>query len=150
MSAFQSPPGMQSPIYGADFSVAVVRLFRKALVFVGRSSRSEYWWGLVGIVLADLAISILQSIVLGPATMLSRALDPSLLSGFGDPATMPLALLSLALTVPQLSLSFRRLHDAGCSGWFGLLMLVPGLGWIASLVYGFLPTVRSTRCQTTV
>lgn len=150
MSAFQAPPGMQSPIYGADFSVAIVRLFRKALVFVGRSSRSEYWWGLLGLVLANIAISILQSIILGPAELLSGTFNTGVFSGLGNLATMPLSLLSLALMVPQLALSFRRMHDANYSGWFGLLILIPGLGWIASIVLGFLPTVQNTRYETTV
>lgn len=150
MSVFQAPPGMHTPMYGVYFSVGLVRMVRKALVFVGRASRSEYWWGLLGLIIADVAISIAKGLILGPATLMSGAFGSNLFIGFSDLATVPLELLSLLLCIPQLSLSFRRLHDANTTGWLGLLILVPGLGWIASLIFGFLPTTENERFENSV
>ena len=38
-------------------------------------------------------------------------------------------LTRLALIVPWLAVNSRRLHDTGESGWLGLLLLIPILGW---------------------
>lgn len=43
-------------------------------------------------------------------------------------------LLLLALCLPSLAVSFRRLHDTNRSGWFCLMTLVPVVGGIILLV----------------
>lgn len=150
MSAFQAPPGMQSPIYGADFSAAVVRVFRKAVVFVGRASRSEYWWGLLALFLADILISIIQGIIVGPSQAMSSLLGTGLFAAFGNAAALPFELASILLIIPQLSLAFRRLHDANYSGWYGLVILIPFIGLIALIAYGFMTTVNNVRYENSV
>jgi uncharacterized membrane protein YhaH (DUF805 family) len=42
-------------------------------------------------------------------------------------------LVLLATQLAQLSLSVRRLHDTGRSGWWLLLSLVPFVGWVGVL-----------------
>ena len=37
--------------------------------------------------------------------------------------------------MPQLSVTVRRLHDIGKSGWYYLFVLIPIVGWIILLVY---------------
>ncbi|MFJ9041117.1 DUF805 domain-containing protein [Streptomyces sp. NPDC102406] len=46
------------------------------------------------------------------------------------PAGSALVLLryALAVAIPTVAVGVRRLHDAGLSGWFMLLMLVPVAG----------------------
>ena len=40
-----------------------------------------------------------------------------------------------ALLIPSLSVSVRRLHDTGKSGWMLLIMLIPCIGFILWLVW---------------
>ena len=46
----------------------------------------------------------------------------------------------LAVLLPALGILVRRLHDAGLSGWFALLLLVPVVGWIAVVILACLPS----------
>ena len=43
-------------------------------------------------------------------------------------------LYGLAVTLPGLAVSVRRLHDIGYSGWWMLLLIVPFLGPVALFV----------------
>lgn len=45
------------------------------------------------------------------------------------------ALVGLALLLPSLAVSVRRLHDTGRSGWWLLIALVPIVGAIVLLVF---------------
>ena len=49
-------------------------------------------------------------------------------------------IFALATLCPSLGILVRRLKDAGLSGWFALLLLVPAIGWIAVLILACLPT----------
>ncbi len=58
-----------------------------------------------------------------------------------DPGSQTLALTStglLALIVPLIAVTVRRLHDTDRSGWWYLLMLVPFVGLVV-LVFMLLP-----------
>ncbi len=83
--------------------------------FKGRASRSEYWW----FVLLNVT---LKFVVVG-VSIFSEEVGTILSYG-----------VSLALFLPGLGLSVRRLHDIGKSGWWLLPLLVFALfvGSIAS------------------
>lgn len=49
-------------------------------------------------------------------------------------------IFSLVVLLPSLGILVRRLHDAGFSGWFALLLLVPFVGWIAVVILACLPS----------
>ena len=49
-------------------------------------------------------------------------------------------IFSLVILLPSLGILVRRLHDAGFSGWFALLLLVPFVGWIAVVILACLPS----------
>lgn len=49
-------------------------------------------------------------------------------------------IFSLVVLLPSLGILVRRLHDAGFSGWFALLLLVPVIGWIAVVILACLPS----------
>ena len=79
--------------------------FQRAVDLRGRSTRPEYWWW-----------SLMTYVI----TLL-----------VGDrPSTLE-ALALLALFVPSLAVTFRRLHDTDRSAWNLLWVLVPVLGVIA-------------------
>ncbi|MGO1118775.1 DUF805 domain-containing protein [Rhodovibrionaceae bacterium A322] len=101
--------------------LVVSALTKKYFDFSGRARRKEYW------------LFQLSYIILG---LIGTVLDVGL--GLFDPETgfgMFSAILGIALFIPSLSVSIRRLHDIGKSGWFILLIFIPVIGAIVLLVF---------------
>ena len=91
--------------------------------FSGRASRSEYWWmqlGLIGLQIGMVIVFVIMGLILGEA---------GALLGMGL-----LVLLGLALLLPMLGVTVRRLHDGGRSGWWFLLALIPFVNFIGAWV----------------
>lgn len=84
--------------------------------FSGRASRSEFWWYIL--------FTFLVSVVIGWIGFVSR-----------DLGNVINTLVGLALLLPGLGLSVRRLHDTGRSGWWILINLIPVVGNIIYLVW---------------
>lgn len=89
-------------------------ILEKYADFTGRAPRAEYWWYLLGLIIAAVILSIIESI-LGLKGMVI---------GIYGPLT---ALLWLGTIVPSLAVGTRRLHDTGRSGWWQLLAYCPYL-----------------------
>jgi uncharacterized membrane protein YhaH (DUF805 family) len=87
----------------------------------GRAGRPEYWYFILIYLLASALLSIVDGIV---GTYNAKA-GIGLLSG----------LWGLALLVPWLAVSVRRLHDIGRSGWWVLIGFVPLVGFVVLLVF---------------
>ena len=96
---------------------AVTSVLTKYATFSGRASRSEYWWFALANVIVQLLASVVDSAILHSET-------PALAG-----------LLSLALLIPGLAVSVRRLHDIGKSGWNLLWIFLPLIGFILLLVW---------------
>ena len=83
--------------------------------FDGRSSRREYWWFSLALLLVSFGAFWIDYTVLGywrPGRM------------FG-----PLLLfVSFVHIVPSITLTVRRLHDAGKSGWWYWIAMIPIIG----------------------
>lgn len=120
-------PPIWHPWYGISFPGAITRFFKKYATFNGRASRSEYWWVVLFLALVQIVFAILESATNGSSAV-------NLIAG----------LWSLAILVPQLALSVRRLHDANLSGWWiivpyilavtgTILMFVGGMGAVLSI-----------------
>jgi uncharacterized membrane protein YhaH (DUF805 family) len=94
---------------------------KKYAVFSGRSRRREYWYFVL--------FNIIVSIVLGwiDALLGTRGsyAGAGLLSG----------IYGLAVIIPSLAVTVRRLHDIDRSGWWILIGLVPLIGVIVLLVF---------------
>ena len=101
----------------------------------GRAQRSEYWWGGIAY---SFCIAIVFSILMIPASFMF--IDSS--STESDLAMIFLlfTLVILIFYIPILSQTIRRLHDAGYSGWFIALGLIPYVGGIILFVLCVLPT----------
>jgi len=107
-----------------------VDVFKKAIDFSGRSRRKEYWL----FVLFTTGISIVLSIV-DAITGLALAEDFGVLGG----------LFSLIIIIPSISVTVRRLHDIGRSGWWLLLTFVPIIGWITLFIFNLLDRQSGTN-----
>lgn len=103
--------------------VDAIRLgFQRYAVFTGRSTRAELWWWTLFVVIADIALSIVDGItgtygMVGPSEGILGAL-------FG-----------LATILPGLAVGARRLHDINRSGWWLLLWFAIIIGWIVLIVW---------------
>ena len=101
------------------FGEAIGSCFRKFAVFSGRARRSEYWWFILFSVLATLA-----------GAAVDQVLHPH---QDGGPVS---SLVSLALFLPQLGVTVRRLHDTGRSGWWigGFIVYLIGAIMVSFMV----------------
>lgn len=157
----EDPEDTSLPLYGASFGTAIKRYYKQYADFTGRASRAEYWWvylyqGLVGLVLGGLATGAAMYMALsgwkgregsqiqyGPDDWRYQEWDfrPDTLAVTLTIIAAALSMLwGLAHIVPQLSLSWRRLHDADFAGPFYFLNLIPGAGAIIVLVLTLMPS----------
>jgi uncharacterized membrane protein YhaH (DUF805 family) len=124
------------PHYGISFSGAVARGFKKYATFTGRASRSEYWWWTLFTFLTYLVLGLVTYVV-GTVTSRDGGRTPGLVA---VPLIILFAAFFLGILVPTLALTVRRLHDAGYSGLFALLLLIPYLGSLIILIFALLPS----------
>lgn len=111
-------PGMRNKSK-ITFGEAVKTCFNKACVFSGRASRAEYWW-------FALFNFIVGTVILGLEFASLYANDvPQIVLYMG----IGYAIYVLAMLLPTLAVTIRRLHDTG-HGWgiYLLSMLIPFLG----------------------
>jgi len=91
-----------------DYYLAVLK---KYATFSGRAQRAEYWYFLLFNFIASIVIGIISAVI-------------------GDDKGIIGVLYSLAIFIPALAVSVRRLHDIGKSGWMILITLIPFIGSI--------------------
>lgn len=94
---------------------------KKYAVFSGRARRKEYWFFTLFNVIVSIGLTVVD---IGVGTYNEEA-GAGLLSG----------LYSLAVFIPGLAVSVRRLHDTDHSGWWMFIALVPCVGAIVLLVF---------------
>lgn len=94
---------------------------KKYATFSGRAQRAEYWYYTLFYILIYLGLSAIDSLT----GTYDAGAGMGLLSG----------IMGLALIIPTLAVSIRRLHDTGRSGWWLLIGLIPLVGAIVFLVF---------------
>ena len=95
-----------------SFTDAIKSCFQKFATISGRARRSEYWFWY-----------LFTTIVSGLATWIQGS-DHYGLTG----------IVGAVFLIPGLAVAVRRMHDAGRSGWYLLMSLIPLVGWIFVLV----------------
>jgi uncharacterized membrane protein YhaH (DUF805 family) len=104
---------------------------KKYAVFAGRARRKEFWFFTLFNVLIAVALAIID--------MFTGTFDEDvglgLLSG----------LYALAMIVPSIAVTVRRLHDTDRSGWWYLLVLVPLIGGLVILVFMLLDSTPGSN-----
>ena len=98
-----------------------VEALKKYAVFSGRSRRKEYWYYVLFVAIISIVLNILDGLL----GTYERSAGVGLLS----------TIFSLAVLIPSIAVSVRRLHDIDRTGWWVLISLVPIIGWIVLLVF---------------
>jgi uncharacterized membrane protein YhaH (DUF805 family) len=107
-----------------------LNVLKKYAVFKGRARRMEYW---MFVLVNCIIIAVLYLLVAIPSIISIAAIDrPSAISGF---FVVVLWIYALAVLVPGLAVSIRRLHDINRSGFFLFLSLIPLAGSIILFVF---------------
>jgi uncharacterized membrane protein YhaH (DUF805 family) len=115
------------------FADAIKACLGKYVTFSGRAMRSEFWWFVLFVFLVNLVAVALDAAIF-PGSLTVEVGDGT---AAASQRTGPIqAITSLALFLPQLSASWRRMHDTGRSGWFVLLPSLLGLCAVLVLVFG--------------
>jgi uncharacterized membrane protein YhaH (DUF805 family) len=102
---------------------------RRYADFSGRSRRKEYWM----FVLFNLLLSLLVWGLL--AATFVAGMSETAMTTVMTPVFILYGLVALALVIPGLAVTVRRLHDTDRSGWTILLGLIPLIGAIVLLVF---------------
>ena len=89
---------------------SVSSVFRNYINFKGRAQRSEFWWFTLFTVIVSVVLGILGSAL--PAL--------NILEG----------IYSLAVLLPSLAVTVRRLHDTNRPAWWLLIYLAVFLAWV--------------------
>lgn len=98
-------------------------VFKKTFDFSSRSRRKEYWMFMLWVFIFTIVLAIVEY-----ATGLIIEPDIGILT----------TIFSLVILIPSISVTVRRLHDIGRTGWWILLGLIPLLGWIVLFIFTLL------------
>lgn len=92
-----------------------LKVLKQYVGFSGRAQRKEYWMFVLFNMIAMIILTVLDKVI----------------------GTEPLlyGLYSIAVLLPSLAVSIRRLHDSGKSGAWILIGLIPFIGAIVLLVF---------------
>lgn len=103
------------------FTEAIQLGFDNYANFKGRAARYEYWYWTLFSILLNIGIQILAGLL--------AAIGLGLVGG------IVMLVVSLGMIIPGLSVSIRRLHDIGKSGWWFLIYFIPLVGLIFWLIW---------------
>ena len=93
-----------------------LKVLKQYVDFSGRARRKEYWMFTLVSVIISIVFAIIDSALFD---------SPSVLGG----------IYSLAILLPSIAVSIRRLHDTSRSGWWILINLIPLIGAIVFFVF---------------
>lgn len=121
---YQQPQYPQQPYYGLPqmkpqmgFVEAIKTvLIEKYCCFKGRARRSEFWNWTLAYVLLSVVLSVFNTFMMFSRLEALDLDDP--FSIYKSPGYIVIALVGLALFLPNLGVTIRRLHDTGRSGWW--------------------------------
>lgn len=103
-----------------NFTEAVQSVLRNYANINGRAPRSEYWFWILFIFIVGIIAGILDAVIFGAA------------AAEGGPIGL---ILNLALLIPGITVSVRRLHDVDRSGWWLFIILIPLIGFFVLLYW---------------
>ena len=98
-----------------------LEVLKKYAVFDGRARRQEYWMFILFNIIITAVLALIDSLI---GTVIRQA-------GFG----LLQGLYDLAVLIPSIAVTVRRLHDTGRTGWWILIGLIPVVGGIVLLIF---------------
>jgi len=119
-----SSPGLDLNVSSMEDVIALFHeyflniVLKKFALFTGRARRREFWM----FTLFNFIIGIIMAIL-------------SAIPIIGGIFTFVSWVYSLAVFIPSIALSVRRLHDTNRSGFKLLFLLIPIVGWIIVIVW---------------
>ncbi|WP_298858190.1 DUF805 domain-containing protein [uncultured Sulfitobacter sp.] len=123
---------------------AISQAVARSFTFKGRASRSEYWWFILFYTVVIMACGVFDTVMI-----------IELIQEQGELAALELGVLDFAstyawvATLPAfLSVTVRRLHDAGFSGFWLILYFIP-VGALVLLVMHVFPSEEQTSVHGT-
>lgn len=128
------PGTLDLPWYGIGFGQAIKRAFQKYVRFDGRASRSEFWWFYLFNAIVSFVLSIPYEIVNVHETMSAETNGSTPHVGTLFLAQIPVYIWGLAVLLPTLGITWRRLHDTNRSGAWWFLNFACGIGGIVPLI----------------
>lgn len=99
---------------GLSFTQSIRQVFKKAVTFKGRATRSEYWW-----------FALFQVVVAGAPFALEY-----LFPDYSNVSLILSILITCIFLLPSISLDVRRMHDVNLSGGLVFIQLIPVIGLI--------------------
>ena len=102
-----------------NFQTSIKTCFSKYAVFSGRASRSEFWFFVLFGLLGGVISAIIDTMILGYSAEVNGPIN---------------LIFSVALILPSIAVTTRRLHDINKSGWWQLLWLTV-IGGIVVIVW---------------
>lgn len=111
-----------------NFTRAITTCLRKYVVFSGRATRAEFWWWMLAVTIGSVVLSIVDAVI-------------SAATG-GKFEEVLSTIFSLAVLLPNLAVTSRRLHDIGKSGWWQLAWILVVSGVWATLVVVVILSLR--------
>lgn len=103
-----------------------IKVLKQYADFKGRARRKEFWmFSLINFII----IMALQTVMFAVGGM-----DPEA-GGIALAIAGLLLLYALAVFIPSLAVSVRRLHDTNRSGWWLLIGLIPLIGAVVLIIF---------------
>ncbi|WP_299723797.1 DUF805 domain-containing protein [uncultured Tateyamaria sp.] len=120
------------------FFEAINSVFAGFFKFSGRATRAEFWWFFLFEVIAFTVLGAVDAVM---------AFNVLAAAGGNELALLTLSPFDFMLTYyfiitffPRLTVTIRRLHDVGLSGFFYLFYFVPFVGGLVVFVLTLLPS----------
>lgn len=98
-----------------------LKVLKNYVGFGGRARRKEYWM----FTLISLIVAVIAAVLDNVLGLANEQLHYGVIYG----------LYALAVFLPSLAVSIRRLHDTDRSGWWLLIGFVPFIGAVVLLVF---------------
>lgn len=133
-----------------NFVESTKTVFTKYATFSGRASRSEFWWWQLFSIVLKIVATVADGAMIGAAhaqdaansiaaPVADMAMSPEAVEAMNVTAASPgMPILSLvvalALFIPSIAVSARRLHDINKSGWW-MLIAITIVGLIPLLIW---------------
>lgn len=118
---YDMPNQQRGPVPSPSFFESVSTCFQKYATFSGRARRSEYWRFALFNCLANAVLTMVGNMIFGAPE--------------NGGANILVSIYALAILIPGLAVSWRRMHDIGKSGLWNLIGCLPVIGWILLLVW---------------